>query len=171
MANDMSPDRPPDRFELTTYLEGRTRAWGIFEDRFGHLRRRFSVEMTGHWHDRVFLLDEHFHYDSGETERRTWRIVPGEDGRFTATCEDCLGEATGAAGRDSVRMSYKLRLKMGARELIVDFDDRIYRMGDTIAMNRATMSKWGVRLGEVSLFFEREGLAHETPAAEAAAAR
>ena len=29
-------------------------------------------------------------------------------------------------------------------------------MGDTIAVNRATMSKWGVKLGELSLFFQRD---------------
>jgi len=38
---------------------------------------------------------------------------------------------------------------------LVAFDDRLYRVGDRIAVNRATMSKWGVKLGELSLFFQR----------------
>jgi hypothetical protein len=38
----------------------------------------------------------------------------------------------------------------------VDFDDRIYRMGEGRAVNRATMSKWGIKLGELSLFFVRD---------------
>jgi hypothetical protein len=40
--------------------------------------------------------------------------------------------------------------------MVVAFDDRIYRMGDGLAVNRATMSKFGVVLGELALFFKRE---------------
>ena len=145
-------------FELTTFLAGRTKAWGIFEDRFARLRRRFSVEMNGQWREQVFHLDETFVYDTGETETRTWRVMPTGQGRFTATCADCIGEATGACDADSIRMSYKFRLRMNKRSFVVDFDDRIYRMGNGIAVNRATMRKWGVKLGELSLFFQREDL-------------
>ena len=142
-------------FELTTFLAGRTRAWGIFEDRFGTMRRRFTVAMNGHWQEQIFLLDETFVYDSGESETRTWRVVPIQHGRFTATCADCIGSASGVCDADSIRMHYKFRLRMNTRSLIVDFDDRIYRMGNGVAVNRATLRKWGVKIGELSLFFER----------------
>jgi Protein of unknown function (DUF3833) len=150
-----SQTRASERFELTSYLNGRTRAWGVFEDRFGRLRRRFEVEMNGQWQGDRFRLDERFVYDTGQIENRTWHIVPGENGRFTATCADCIGEASGVCGTDSVRMSYRFRLQLDRRSVVVDLNDRIYRMGDAIAVNRATMSKWGVTLGELSLFFER----------------
>lgn len=142
-------------FELTSFLEGRTTAWGVFEDRFGRLRRRFTVEMSGRWQEREFILDERFVYDSGDSETRTWRVVPMANGTFTATCADCVGEANGACSTDSIRMSYRFRLKLNARSIIVDFDDRIYRMGSEMAVNRATMRKWGLKLGELSLFFQR----------------
>lgn len=169
MADDFGPNRTTERFELTTYLEGQTKAWGIFEDRFGRLKRRFSVEMNGRWQGDVFMLDEQFLYDTGDVETRTWRIVPGTAGRFTATCADCLGEAVGACEADSISMSYDFLLKMGQRSLAVRFKDRIYRMGDRLAVNRATMSKWGVTLGELSLFFERQGAA-VAPKSDAATA-
>jgi hypothetical protein len=142
-------------FELTSFFAGRTRAWGIFESRFGNVRRRIDVEMAGAWRDGVFELVEHFTYDGRETEERTWRVEPLGSGRFRATCPDCVGEAAGICDADSVQMRYRFRLKLERREIVVAFDDRIFRMGDTIAINRATMSKWGVRLGELSLFFER----------------
>jgi hypothetical protein len=155
MANDFSSARAASLFDLTKFLEGRTRAWGIFEDRFGRVRRRFSVEMSGHWEGSAFYLDETFIYDDGASERRLWRIVPEGTGQFTATCADCVGTARGQYDTDSVRMAYRFRLKMDRRALDVDFDDRIYRISDGIAINRATMRKWGLRLGEVSLFFHR----------------
>lgn len=157
MPQDMTPN-PSDRttrFELTSFLEGHARAWGIFEDRFGRVRRRLRVDMHGRWENGVFVLDERFEYDGDAVENRRWTVVPQGEGRFTATCPECIGEATGTCDADSVRMSYRFRLQMQNRELVVAFDDRIYRMGDTIAVNRATMSKWGVKLGELSLFFQR----------------
>ena len=158
MANDMRPDHSTELFELTSYFEGHTTATGVFEDRFGRLKRRFNVTMTGAWRDGVFFLDEVFVYDSGRTETRTWRVVSTGRGRFTATCLDCVGVARGVCDADSIRMTYKFRLTIGRRTLVVDFEDRIYRMDGGIAVNRATMRKWGVRLGELALFFRREGV-------------
>ena len=159
MGNEMMPKDIGPLFELTTFLDGRMSAWGVFEDRFGKLRRRFSVEMVGHWEDKVFYLDETFTYDDGTHETRIWRVSPTGRGQFTATCADCVGTAYGYCDADTIRMSYRFRLKTDARVIVVDFDDRIYRIGAGIAVNRATMSKWGVKLGEVSLFFRREDVA------------
>jgi hypothetical protein len=155
MLNDLSHIRVAPHFELTSFLEGRTFAWGIFEDRFGHVRRRFTVEMVGRWQERVFHLDERFTYDDGSLETRVWRIEPSGEGRFTASCADCVGIAQGECSADAIRMAYTFRLKVDGRELHVTFDDRIYRVGEHVAVNRAIMRKWGVRLGEVSLFFQR----------------
>lgn len=145
----------PRLFELTAFLEGRTRAWGVFEDRYGRVRRRLAVEMHGRWEGGAFVLDERFEYDGDAVETRTWRVVPLGAGRFRASCPDCVGDATGECGPDSIRMSYRFRLKLERREIVVSFDDRLHRIGDGIAVNRATMSKWGVKLGELSLFFQR----------------
>jgi hypothetical protein len=161
----MSPIHDGSAFELTSFLEGRVFAWGIFEDRFGRVRRRFTVEMVGHWEERVFLLHERFTYDDGSHETRVWRVEPEGRDRFTATCPDCVGVARGECKADAVRISYTFRLKFDGRELHVAFDDRIYRVGEHLAVNRATMRKWGVRLGELSLFFQRE-LVGEPPRRE-----
>ncbi|MEQ1647425.1 MAG: DUF3833 family protein [Hyphomicrobiaceae bacterium] len=142
-------------FEFTEFFLGRTRAWGIFEDRFGRLRRRISVEMHGSWREQIFVLEELFAYDTGATEKRTWLVEPLGTGRFKATCPDCVGVALGRCDSDSIVMSYQFRLALSTRVIVVRFDDRIYRTGDGIAINRATMSKWGVKLGELSLFFHR----------------
>ena len=161
MAVDTTPIRPaPDGpvlpFELTTFLAGPSSAWGVFEDRFGKLRRRFTIELLGRWQDEVFHLEEQFTYDDGMRETRVWHVTPTGNGRFTATCADCVGTAHGTCDADTIRMAYRFRLKIDAREINVDFDDRIYRIGDGVAVNRASMSKWGVKLGQVSLFFRRD---------------
>ncbi|MDQ5918264.1 MAG: hypothetical protein QG660_1376, partial [Pseudomonadota bacterium] len=37
----------------------------------------------------------------------------------------------------------------------VDFDDWMFLIDDKVMLNRSFMSKWGFRLGEVSLSFTR----------------
>lgn len=155
MPNDMSPVATDLEFNLTNFLEGRTRAWGIFEDRFGRVRQRFIVEMNGYWSDRMFRLHEKFIYGDGREETRTWQVRPGSNDTFTATCPDCVGQATGVAEAGEINMSYVFRLDLKGRKLHVRFADRLIRIDSRRAVNRAVMSKWGIRLGELSLFFER----------------
>jgi len=155
----MSPgaanDSKRDRFELTRFLEGAASAWGIFQDRFGTVRRRFEVDMNGVWNGGVFELHEQFAYDDGGTESRVWFVTPGEGGKFTATSPDCIGIAHGACGADMIEMSYRFRIRMEMGHMDVDFDDRIYRVTDDAAVNRAIVRKFGVKVGEVSLVFKR----------------
>jgi hypothetical protein len=48
MKPEDTPVREP-RFRIEEYFPGRTRAWGIFQDRFGRLRRQFTVDIDGTW--------------------------------------------------------------------------------------------------------------------------
>lgn len=155
MANDMSPTRLDRQFDLATFLEGHTRAWGIFEDRFGRLKRRFSVDMEGTWRDGHLELVENFSYDDGEIERRLWQIERGYGGSFTARSADCLGVARGRAGGDSATMSYGFKLKLKTRTVAVAFSDVFYRMDPAHMFNRAVVSKWGITLGVATIFFEK----------------
>jgi hypothetical protein len=154
MPNDLTPFKQTNRFHLASFLEGHSRAFGMFQDRLGNVRRRFEVALNGTWQDQDFVLVEDFLYDDGETERRVWRVNFEDDGRFTATAADVVGVARGRADAGSISMRYKFRLKVGARDVIVDFDDRLYRVGQQSVLNRAVVSKWGVKIGEVTLFFE-----------------
>ncbi len=156
VANDLSPVATDNRFELTTFFSGRTHAWGVFEDRFGRLQRRFYVDMEGVWDGDTFILRETFTYDTSDVENRTWRVKPDGQGRFLATCAECVGVAKGVCERDSISMQYKFKLSVGGRNVVVDFQDKLYRMGASKAINRTVMRKWGVKLGELSLFFERQ---------------
>ena len=156
MPNDMSPILEERVFSLTNFLEGKTHAWGIFEDRFEKVKLRFCVEMSGSWSGDIFILLEHFCYDDGREEKREWRVKPGENDQFTATCDDCIGEAVGRVVENEIQMRYRFRLKLKKRLLDVDFYDRIIKLDEHRAVNRAAMSKFGIKLGELSLFFEKD---------------
>ena len=43
---------------IEEYFAGETQAWGLFEDRFGTIRRQFSVDIVGTWDGEFLTLDE-----------------------------------------------------------------------------------------------------------------
>jgi hypothetical protein len=49
--------------------------------------------------------------------------------------------------------AYTLSLPVDGRIIEVQFDDWMYLMDERVMLNRATMSKFGVTLGEVTLSF------------------
>jgi hypothetical protein len=155
MAPAGSPNAAAAPFELTAFLDGKTSAWGIFEDRFGRLRQTFSIEMNGRWIDGVFQLDERFAYDDGRVDLRTWRVRRFSPERFEASCDDCVGVASGICAPGVVRMTYAFRLRLRTRTLTVDCQDRLYKISDTSAVNRIAISKWGLKIGELSLFVQK----------------
>jgi hypothetical protein len=69
-------------------------------------------------------------------------------------CSRC-GEARGIASGNALNWRYVLALKVDGRTWEVDFDDWMYQIDDRVMLNRATMSKFGVKLGEVLLSFTR----------------
>lgn len=139
--------------DLRHYFNGTLDAYGVFQDRFGRVQRRFTVVMHCSWQGDEGLLDEHFTYADGATERRVWRLLRGPDGRYSGTAGDVVGEAQGQVRGNAFRWGYTLRLPVEGRELEVQFDDWMFLMDERVMLNKAVMSKWGVRLGEVTLSF------------------
>lgn len=145
-------DRQPT-LVLEQYFAGHTRAWGLFEDRFGRVRRQFTVDIVGDWNGERLILDESFLYDDGETERRTWTITKDAQGRYRGQAGDVVGTAQGEAAGNALNWSYVMDLKVGDGTLRVAFDDWMFLQPGGVVINRARVSKWGIELGQVTLFF------------------
>ncbi|MBQ0131701.1 MAG: DUF3833 domain-containing protein [Comamonas sp.] len=141
--------------ELDRYFNGRVLAHGIFQKRDGTVARRFTVVMDCHWEGNQGVLDEHFSYSDGSTERRVWRLTKHADGRYIGQADDVVGEAQGQTSGNAFRWNYTLRLPVDGSVYEVQFDDWMFLMDDRVMLNRATMSKFGIRLGEVLLSFTK----------------
>ena len=64
-----------------------------------------------------------------------------------------LGEAVGELAGNALRWRYVLALPVDGTTYAVDFDDWMFLMDDKVMLNRSSMSKWGFKLGEVTLTF------------------
>jgi hypothetical protein len=134
-------------------LDLRRYSYGVFTDRSGRVVRRFIVAIDCRWNGDVGTLDERFTYSDGSTQRRVWTLRRGTDGRYTGTADDVAGVATGQARGNAFNWRYTLRLPVDGRVYDVEFDDWMYLMDDRVMLNKAVMSKFGLRLGEVTLSF------------------
>ena len=62
------------KLNLFNYFKGQTKAWGIFEDRFGNIKKQFKVNIIGTVEGNYLILNEEFVYKNGKNERRIWNI-------------------------------------------------------------------------------------------------
>ncbi len=153
-VSDYAQQRPA--LQLDRYFNGRIRAHGIFQKRGGEVVRRFTVVMDCHWEGNQGVLDEAFSYSDGSTSRRVWRLTKHEGGRYTGRADDVVGEAAGQESGNAFRWNYTLRLPVDGKEYEVQFDDWMFLVDERVMLNRATMSKFGITLGEVLLSFSKE---------------
>ena len=144
------------QFDIFEYFKGDSRAWGIFEDRFGTLRRQFPVDITGTIEDDVLTLDERFLYDDGEKDRRVWTIRKTGDHSYQGQADDIIGQAVGSQYGNALNWSYDMDLKVGDGSWRVTFDDWMFLQPDGVLVNRARVTKWGFEIGEVTLFFKQQ---------------
>ena len=141
--------------DLRQYFDGELDAHGIVTDRAGKVLRRFTVHMTGRWNGDQGVLEEDFRYSDGSTERRVWRLTRGDDGRYTGRADDVVGTAQGVAAGNALNWRYTLRIPVDGREFEVELDDWMFLVDERVMLNRATMRKFGIRVGEVLLAFRK----------------
>lgn len=140
---------------LEDYFAGTTRAWGLVEDRRGRVRRQFRVVIHGRPTAEGIELDETFHYDDGGSDHRVWQVRRLGDGRYSGTAHDVVGAATGRAAGPALNWRYRLRLPVGGRVWTIAFDDWMLLQDERVLINRATLRKWGFKVGQVTLFFDK----------------
>ena len=143
------------KLDLRQYFSGQVRAWGLLQNYRGEVTRRFTVEITGQWQGDVGTLDEHFLFDDGEKQFRRWTLTRLDERRYRGTADDVIGEAEGELAGNALRWRYTLRVPVDGSHYDIAFDDWMFQLDDKRLFNKATMSKLGVTVGEVTLFFER----------------
>jgi len=144
------------RFDVMSYFLGESRAWGIFQDRSGQVRRQFTVDLKGEMDGDTLVLTEDFVYRDGEQSQRVWRIRRIDEHRYQGEADDVVGVAEGVGYGQALNWRYQLLLTVDGKTWKVSFDDWMFLQEDGVLINRATMSKFGFKLGEVTLFFHKQ---------------
>lgn len=141
--------------DLKQYFNGTLDAYGIFTDRSGAVVKRFTVVMVCDWVGDEGTLDESFTYSDGSTQKRIWHLTALGDGRYSGRADDVIGTAQGQTRGNAFHWNYTLALPVDGSVYHVALDDWMYLINDQVMLNKATMRKWGVHLGEVTLSFTK----------------
>jgi hypothetical protein len=150
-----SRERPS--FELQRYFDGTLEGHGMFVDRSGEVTRRFVVTVRGEWTGDGGTLHEDFVWSDGERETRVWKLTPGADAaRWNGAADNVLGTAQGVVAGNALNWKYAYRLKTKEGSTYdIDFDDWMFRIDERVVLNRAVLTFWGFKVGEVLISFRK----------------
>lgn len=141
---------------LEEFFDGDTRAEGVFEDRFGNIKKRFNVAIQGSYDGEILILHEGFEYDDGSEENREWKIDVLQDGTYEGRASGVVGKAVGKITGDTLLWRYSMNLPVGKRLVRVRFEDKMWLTSSGDLLNRARVYKFGVLLGSITIVFRRE---------------
>ena len=158
-GNKMKPtdfkDQKP-RLIIEEYLSGNVKAWGILQNRSGKVTRQFSADLNGSWDGKQLILNEKFNWDDGEIQNREWTINKIDENNYLGTAGDVVGKATGYSYGPAFKFEYVLLVPVKGKEMKITFDDWIFKQDDRVAINRATMTKFGFKVAELTVVFVKD---------------
>ena len=158
-VNDMKPidfkDQKP-RLIIEDYLSGNVKAWGILQNRSGKVTRQFTANLNGKWNGEQLILDEKFNWSDGEIQTRQWKINKIDEHNYEGIADDVVGKAKGYSYGPTFKFEYVLLVPVKGREIKITFDDWIFKQDDKIAINTATVTKFGFKVGELTVFFSKD---------------
>ena len=158
-GNSMKPidfkDQKP-RLIIEDYLSGDVKAWGILQNRSGKVTRQFSANLNGKWDGKQLILDEEFNWSDGEIQKRQWKINKIDEHNYEGSAGDVVGTAKGYSYGPVFKFEYVLLVPVKDKEIKITFDDWIFKQDDRVAINRATMTKFGIKVAELTVMFVKD---------------
>ena len=119
---------------LRDYFNGTVHAWGQVQDRSGKVIKRFKVTLVGVWNGPHGVLT----------------------GRYEGRADDVVGQADGVTQGNALQWRYTLRLPVDDKTYDVTFNDWMFLHDEATLINRAEMSKFGIHLADITLFFRKD---------------
>ena len=159
LLNSCSEMKPEDYkntkpiIKIEEYFQGNVKAWGMLQGRSGEVKRQFVADMQGKFDGENLILDETFIWNDGEKQERRWTIKKIEDNRYEGTASDVVGIAKGVSYGSAFKFEYKLLVPYKNKKIKIKFDDWIFKQDEKTAINKATLSKFGFKVGELTVFF------------------
>jgi hypothetical protein len=137
------------QFDIRERLNGPITCEGIIYGPTGRVTSRFTADFDASWEGNVGVMNEVFHYDSGNIQKRQWTLTLGNDGAIKAEAPDVVGTGTGMQKGSAVLLNYRIRLSQEAGGHVLDTTDWMYLMQNGSIMNRSQFRKFGIKVAEL----------------------
>ena len=144
------------KIKIEKYFLGNVKAWGMLQGRSGKVKRQFTANMTGSFDGKNLILDEDFSWNDGEKQERKWIIKKLDDHNYEGTAHDVVGVAKGSSYGSAFKFEYSLLIPFNDKKIKVKFDDWIFKQDNRVAINKAIITKFGFKVGELTVFFLKD---------------
>jgi hypothetical protein len=141
--------------DLKTFFNGKLMAYGILQDRSGKVTRKFTATIDASWSGEVGTLIEHFIFDDGEEQDRTWTLNHLGNNRYTGQAGDVVGTANGQVAGLAFNWKYSLNVPWNDSNIMLNLDDWLYLVEENHLINRTELRKFGLRVAELTLVIEK----------------
>ncbi len=148
-------DQKP-RLIIEEYFNGNVKAWGVLQNRFGKVTRQFSANLNGKWDETKLILDEKFNWNDGEVQTRQWQITKIDENNYEGIAGDVVDKAKGYSYGSTFKFEYVLLVPVKGKEMKITFDDWIFMQDEKVAINKATMTKFGIKVAELTVVFVKD---------------
>ncbi len=138
-------------FKLSSFFTGSSSAYGVMHNWQGQQQLHFSAELCGQWQQSRGDLYEIFQFSDGRVDKRHWQLQVAADGSVSGTAEDVVGKATGKTAGNTLFWEYTLRIPSEGDYIDVKVEDWLYLVTPTQLINRSTLHKFGLNVGELTL--------------------
>ena len=144
------------RFEPDRFFEGPVHSWGVVESRSGQPKRRVRGTLRGERAGEELVVTQDLEFDDGQKQHSVWRIRRLDAHRYETVLNDAAGPSIGYASGNAFHWKYTLQAAPGGWFGRVQMEHWMYLMSDGETMiNRVTITKLGIRLGQVTETFRR----------------
>lgn len=142
--------------KLEQFFNGELIAYGMVQDYTNKVNQRFKVDMIGTWNGNEGVLDETFYYDDGSTSKRIWYITKTAEGRYVGRADDVIGSAEGQVAGNTLNWVYDLEIDLDGEPFVITLDDWLYLIDENNMMNRTEMRKFGIPVGEITIYIGKK---------------
>ena len=78
------------------------------------------------------------------------------ENNYEGRAGDVVGKAIGYSYGPAFKFEYVLLVPVKGKEMKITFDDWIFKQDDRVAINRATMTKFGIKVAELTVVFVKD---------------
>lgn len=145
-----------EKMDLREFFDGEIEGWGALFDIWGRQTRSFYVHIKGSWDGNSGILDERFDFNDGEKQTRKWNINFENDHIFKANAGDVIGDARGLQKGNAVNLNYILEVPYNNSTIRLSMDDWMYKIEGGGVINKTSMKKFGIKVGELVLHMKKK---------------
>lgn len=141
--------------DFQQFLQGKLTGWGVYQNRSGLVTKRFRIDMNADWQGNVGKFTENFTFDDGSKQVREWVLTKIDENHYTGKANDSVGLGNGELWGNTLHWDYTILTETDSGTYALDYDYWMYLVDENTLINRATLSKFGITVGDIIVTFHK----------------